>query len=86
MTLGLWWRLQTWLSTQGERGIIVVLMGAYIIQRVVTIEFNAAGMPGAGEVVSYLWLAIVLYSWVAPAMFQSMLDKEFETVRLNRDF
>jgi hypothetical protein len=36
--------------------------------------------------VRWLWLAIVIYSWVGPVIFKRMLDKELQQLRLDPNF
>ena len=38
------------------------------------------------ELVGYAWLALCVYSWVAPGIFKQMLVRELNAVRLREDF
>jgi hypothetical protein len=44
------------------------------------------GHPAASQAVSYLWLGLCMYSWIAPGIFRKMLEDELRQVRLRDDF
>lgn len=80
--IGLWWRFSVWLGELGNQRTILVLLGAYLAQRVASIYAHQNGMPMTSDIISYLWLAVCVYSWVGPGLFHSMVKKELETVKL----
>jgi Flp pilus assembly protein TadD len=82
--LGLWWRYATWGARVGPTKNIIVLLVAYFIFRVLLIVTSEAGSDQASVAISVVWLAIVVYSFVGPTLFNRALKKELESVRLRR--
>jgi tetratricopeptide (TPR) repeat protein len=83
--LGLWWRANAWLARSPGRAILV-LVGAFLVQRALTIRAIYENQPMTKEIVSFAWLGLCIYSWVAPALFQRALKRELKEVRLRSDF
>jgi len=83
--IGLWWRFSVWLGEIGNQRTILVLLGAYLAQRVASLYAHLNGMPMTSDIISYLWLAVCIYSWVGPGLFHNVVKKELESVKL-RDF
>jgi hypothetical protein len=83
--LGLWFRANAMLSDLGPSAMLV-LLAAYVGQRLATLVLEDFGLSRAAGLVSFVWVGICVYSWVAPGVFRRMLDKELETVRLDPDF
>ncbi len=84
--LGLWWRFNTWCGEVGGRNAALVLLGAFIVYRLLTQLLADFGHPKGAELVSVAWLGVCVYSWVGPGIFRRELQKELETVRLRGDF
>lgn len=80
--IGLWWRFSVWLGELGNQRTILVLLGAYLAQRVASIYAHENGMPMTSDIISYLWLGVCVYSWVGPALFHNTVRKELESVKL----
>lgn len=80
--IGLWWRFSVWLGELGNQRTILVLLGAYLAQRVASIYARENEMPTTSDIISYLWLAVCVYSWVGPGLFHNVVKKELETVKL----
>ncbi|MCP3957786.1 MAG: hypothetical protein GY719_08030, partial [bacterium] len=38
------------------------------------------------QYISFLWLALVAYTWIGPAIFRQSLHKELATVELDKSF
>jgi Tfp pilus assembly protein PilF len=85
-SLGLWWRWNVWMNSIGEARSIMVLVGAFVIYRVVSIAARSSSNTRLAEVVELLWLGIVVYTWFAPAIFMRLVSKEIKEVRLRDDF
>ncbi len=83
--LGLWFRWSSWLSRFGRRAMIVLLV-AFVVQRLAILALEDAKAPQLAELVHYGWLGLCVYSWVAPVVFRNMIKKEIEGVRLKPDF
>ena len=82
--LGLWWRYAAWGARVGPTKNIIVLLVAYFVYRVLIIMTSEAGADTASTAISIGWLAIVVYSFLGPTLFNKALKKELETVRLRR--
>lgn len=84
--LGLWWRLMTWIGVGGILRATTLLLGLYVVYRLVEITLDLQGYDQARSLVHIGWLGLVLYTWVAPGQFERALRKELEGVKLRRDF
>ncbi len=84
--LGVWWRLQTWLTAGTQRRTIALLVGVYLVYRVCGVTLRVEGHPDAAVLLSYAWLAFCVYTWFAPSIFRRSLKREMETVRLRPDY
>jgi len=83
---GLWWRLNTFLSSGSATRSVSLMLGVYLAIRVLTLVLQDLGLPTAADALTYLWLGFCVYTWVAPALFQRALAKELERVQLRPDF
>ncbi|WP_394825278.1 tetratricopeptide repeat protein [Pendulispora albinea] len=83
--LGVWFRLNSMLAELGPKAMLV-LLAAYVAQRFLILVLQDLGHPRVAELVSYAWLGLCVYSWVAPGIFQRMLLREIRSVRLRGDF
>ncbi|MGN6151452.1 MAG: tetratricopeptide repeat protein [Lysobacteraceae bacterium] len=84
--LGLWWRLQTWLTAGTQRRTIALLVGVFLVYRACDVTLRVEGRPDAAALLSYAWLAFCVYTWFAPSIFRRSLKREMETVRLRPDY
>lgn len=84
--LGLWWRANSWITTLGNTKAVMVLIGAYLLFNLLSQVLNDLGQPGLGELVSYTWLLLVVYSWVGVPMYYRALKKELKKFSFNPDF
>ncbi|WP_394390019.1 tetratricopeptide repeat protein [Shewanella woodyi] len=84
--MGVWWRLNNWLSNGSNTRMVVLLISGFLLFQVASIVLEDLGHKSVGEVVSMFWLGIVIYSWIGPAWFNRMLKKELETVSLDKAF
>ena len=83
--LGLWWRYSVWMQDLGSTRAILVLVGAFAVYRAATILMEGTANATLLPIVQLFWYAAVAYSWVGPALFRRMLEKELEKVVL-KDF
>ena len=83
--LGFWWRLNAWLTLRPGRAIFVLVL-AYLVQRALVTWTRIEGHPMTSSIVSYAWLGLCIYSWVAPGVYRRALQKELEQVTLRPDF
>ncbi|MBL8300730.1 MAG: tetratricopeptide repeat protein [Rhodanobacteraceae bacterium] len=84
--LGLWFRVSAFIAGGSGTRTILLLVGMFLGVRLVSLLLGDLGYPSAAQFVSGAWLAFCVYSWVAPTIFQRMLRKELEQVRLRPDF
>lgn len=84
--LGLWWRYNSWMTTLGAGRSILVLLGAYLLYRIATIMAFDWQRADLANVISILWLAVVIYTWIGPTLFQKALRKELAGVTLDKNF
>jgi tetratricopeptide (TPR) repeat protein len=86
LTLGLWWRINTFLWQGKTSRAIVLLIGMFLTTNAARMLLDDYGLHRASELVGYFWLALCLYSWVGPARFQAALEKELAPVHLDPRF
>jgi tetratricopeptide (TPR) repeat protein len=85
-TLGLWWRVNAWISLRSERGQLALLMGSFVVVQVAIILAAAADLELVEKVLSWGWLAFCAYTWIAPGLFKRMLERDLGSVVLDPDF
>jgi Flp pilus assembly protein TadD len=86
LLLGLWWRWNAFMSSLGDGRTVLVLVGLYVAQRLAITALKDAGALGAAGVVSWVWIAFALYTWIGPGLFARSVAKELRAVRLRPDF
>jgi tetratricopeptide (TPR) repeat protein len=86
LLLGLWWRYNVWMNRIGTTRSILVLLFAYIVYRILSMGFDDMGHREAAGLVRYVWLGIVVYSFLGPAIFNNLIKKELLGVKLRSDF
>ena len=84
--LGVWWRWNAWMQRFGMRGMVSVLISAYIVFNLAALVVEDLGYPGVSSAIQYLWLALAVYSWVAIPLYQRRLRAELEKFRFNLRF
>ncbi len=82
-TLGLWWRWQSWMNEQDNKRVLLILVGAFVVYRLLTIRLGQVGYTDARTVVNVVWLALVAYTWFSPVLWKRMLDRELKPVQLH---
>ncbi|HWO27109.1 MAG TPA: tetratricopeptide repeat protein [Kofleriaceae bacterium] len=85
-TLGLWWRLNAWVSLRSEGGQVALLIGSFVVVQIAIILATAADLPLLEQVLSWAWLGLCAYTWVAPELWKRMLQRDLGTVVLDPDF
>jgi transitional endoplasmic reticulum ATPase len=85
LLLGAWFRVNASLSDFGPKAMLI-LLAAYVMQRFLVLALEDLKLGGLSDVVSYTWLGLCVYSWVAPSVFRKMLERELATVRLDPRF
>ncbi|MBX3130489.1 MAG: hypothetical protein KF718_27475 [Polyangiaceae bacterium] len=84
--LGLWWRYSAYMGGLGDRRQITVLICAFVFYRLLTSLAEQHGYPMMASGAQFGWLAICVYSWVGPGMFQRAVSRELERVSLRPDY
>lgn len=84
--MGLWWRLNTWLVAGSQSRTILLLLGGYLLFNIASILLKDAGRVSLGNMVSYFWFGLVIYTWIGPTWFKKNLKAELKSVSLNNNF
>ncbi|MCU7851104.1 MAG: tetratricopeptide repeat protein [Candidatus Thiodiazotropha sp. (ex Monitilora ramsayi)] len=84
--LGLWWKYNSWISNKGTTRSILILLGAFIVYRIASMLSADLGHSDIARIINYIWLGIVIYTFVGPTIFTKSLKKEISEVQLNREF
>lgn len=86
LVLGLWWRWNTWISMRDEGRQLGLLIGTFVLMRMLIIVTDELGWEMVSRTLSYGWLGFCAYTWFAPEMFKSWLQKELGSVKLDPEF
>ncbi len=84
--VGLWWRFNNWVATLGNAKSVLVLIGGYLAFNLLSVVADDLGYPTTAATLSYLWLALVLYSWIGIPIYRQALSRELEKFSFNKDF
>ena len=84
--LGLWWRFQAFVGAGSPMRTVAIVIGLYVVYRIMTIALGQFGHAQAAGIASIGWLLFCVYTWVAPAMFAKMLAREMQSVSLKPDY
>lgn len=84
--MGLWWRYASWMMRHTGTEQIWVLMGAYVLYRLLTQVLTDLGYEGLTGTIEMVWVGVCIYTWVGPSWFQNMLRRELETVSLDEEY
>jgi tetratricopeptide (TPR) repeat protein len=84
--LGVWWRWNVFVGLRSERSQLGILLGSFLLVRLVLILLGESGHDDAELLVAQIWLAFCAYTWFAPSFFRWMLQRELKTVTLRDDY
>ena len=84
--LGLWWRYNTWMSSVGSARSILVLLFAFIIYKMLTMIAGDLGKNDVASLIHYVWLGLVIYTFIGPTLFLKTLKRELDDVKLKEEF
>jgi tetratricopeptide (TPR) repeat protein len=84
--LGLWWRWNTYISMRDDRRQIAVLIGTFVLMRIVIIVTDELGYDTISRVLQLGWLGFCAYTWFAPELFRQWLKQELGSVKLDPDY
>lgn len=83
--LGAWWHYAVWSNRIGTTRSIVVLIVAYVLYRISELAARDFGHEALATGINLAWLALVVYSFIGPTIFQRALRTELANVSL-KDF
>jgi tetratricopeptide (TPR) repeat protein len=83
--LGTWWHYAVWSNRMGTTRSIVVLIVAFVLYRISVLAARDLGHETLATSINLVWLALVVYSFIGPTIFQRALRKELANVSL-KDF
>lgn len=86
LLIGLWWRFNMFIGLRSERAQIGILIGSFVIVRLLIIVLGATGHEDAEILLRKIWLGFCAYTWFAPEIFNWMLRRELENVVLREDY
>jgi tetratricopeptide (TPR) repeat protein len=84
--LGLWWRWSMWMNSFGDARSIGILVVMFIVYRLATVLAEDMGRHDIAGVIRTVWLCFVAYTWIAPSLWQRMLQRDIGPVTLKRDY
>ncbi len=84
--MGLWWRLNSWLTLGGQRRTLMLLIGGYLLFNLSSLLLTDSGYPAAGSAVGWLWIGLALYSWIGPFWFLKMVERELARVEVKAEY
>ena len=84
--LGAWWRWNAFVSLRTDTKKLAVLIGSYVVARVLMIVTDELGYAGVSRVLQLAWLGFCAYTWYAPVVLRKWLKQELGIVKLDPDF
>lgn len=81
--LGVWWRLNVWVSNRSETGQMALLIGSFVVVRVAIILAGALDLDRVEWFLGWAWLGFCAYTWFAPELFKKMLQADLGSVHLD---
>src|SRR5207244_8857553 len=84
--LGAWWRWNQWMSLRADGSQVGLLLGSYVIARLLIIVAGALDAEALEQAITLAWFGFCAYTWIGPALLRRMIAKELETVRLRDDY
>ncbi len=84
--LGLWWRFTAFVSIRSESGQLGLLIGSFVVVRLVIILAQHYDLDTLASVLSWAWLGFCAYTWFAPELFKRWLKADLGEVRLDPNY
>lgn len=84
--LGAWWRMNAWLTLGSDRRRLGLLLGEFVLVQVAIIITDELGFEAAPRLLGFAWMGLCAYTWFAPYLFQRMVERSLESVRLDPEF
>lgn len=84
--VGLWWRFNNSIQhlTSSQQGLVLIL--AFLFFQLAAQISRDLGFKVLGDVISYTWILVAVYSWVALPIYQRALQKMLSEFRFNPKF
>lgn len=83
---GVWWKFNNILSNFSNLKSTIVLISAYLFFNLASQVAKDLGYGLASQVISYAWLALVIYTWIGLPYYKKVLKKELEKFSFNPNF
>lgn len=84
--LGAWWRFQSFMTAGSSRRMLLLLVGIFLVYRIVLIALGNNGMDHLVTPLAIVWLGFCAYTWFAPTLFWKSVKREMESVTLRSDY
>lgn len=84
--MGLWWRFNSLMAGLSQLRQTAVLIIAFIFFNLLSRILFDCGYVQTSALVSYFWLAVVIYSWIGLPVYLRALRAELKQFRFDRDF
>jgi hypothetical protein len=78
--------VDSWMTVLGAAEQILLLLATFVTYRIATLVFADTGQPEVARAVRFVWLGLVVYTWVSPLIFRRMLRRALASVRMRADF
>jgi len=86
IVFGLWWRFNAKVASFTDLKNGFLLISAYLIFNLLSLVAYDVGYEFASSGISYVWIALVVYSWLGIPYYHRMLKKELEKFSFNPNF
>ncbi|WP_087023204.1 tetratricopeptide repeat protein [Thaumasiovibrio subtropicus] len=84
--LGLWWQFNNKVTALSDVGSALVLIGGYLLFNLLSQLLTDFGYQSLSTATAFVWLGIVVYSWVCIPLYYRQLRKELSTFQFKPDF
>ena len=84
--LGLWWRFNSSISTLSNIKVGLILISAFLFFNLLTIILGDLEFYTLAKITNYVWLGVVVYSWVCLPIYYRQLKKELAQFRFNSNY
>ncbi|MEY4588545.1 MAG: hypothetical protein RL497_621 [Pseudomonadota bacterium] len=81
-----WWKFNAKLSQMSRLAQVGVLIFGYVFFGLLANIIKDSGHPNIGIAISFFWLGIAIYSWVALPLYQRMVAKEIQQFSFRADY
>ena len=86
LIFGLWWKFNNNLSSLSFLMNAIILISAYLFFTLAAQITSDLGYPKTSLIISFSWLAFVIYTWVGIPYYNRKLKKELEKFSFNPNY